>query len=71
MAKKDEQKNKQNAIVDKQQSLCAAAQRALNEAEERRKNEIHEKKPLETGGRGGKDPSRYGDWEIKGRTIDF
>ncbi|ABM45177.1 hypothetical protein X471_00889 [Bartonella bacilliformis str. Heidi Mejia] len=52
-------------------SLSPAAQRALQEAAERRKREIHEKKPLESGGRGGKDPARYGDWEIKGRAIDF
>jgi len=25
----------------------------------------------EHGGRGGPDPSRYGDWEIKGKAIDF
>ena len=27
--------------------------------------------PREIGGRGGKDPARFGDWEIKGRSIDF
>ncbi|WP_019221031.1 DUF1674 domain-containing protein [Bartonella senegalensis] len=63
--------NKQNAISAQQQPLSPAAQRALNEAEERRKHETKEEKPLENGGRGGKDPSRYGDWEIKGRAIDF
>ncbi|WP_455480669.1 DUF1674 domain-containing protein [Bartonella sp. B12(2025)] len=71
MDKKDEKISKKNAIANKQQSLSPAAQRALNEAEERRKHEINEEKPLENGGRGGKDPSRYGDWEIKGRAIDF
>jgi hypothetical protein len=25
----------------------------------------------EVGGRGGADPVRYGDWEIKGRCVDF
>ena len=25
----------------------------------------------ETGGRGGLDPTRYGDWEKNGRAIDF
>lgn len=25
----------------------------------------------ELGGRGGLDPTRYGDWELKGRCIDF
>ncbi|MGB0630455.1 MAG: DUF1674 domain-containing protein [Alphaproteobacteria bacterium] len=25
----------------------------------------------EIGGRGGADPTRYGDWEINGRCVDF
>jgi hypothetical protein len=28
-------------------------------------------KPLETGGPAGPEPTRYGDWERKGRCIDF
>ena len=28
-------------------------------------------RPVEKGGRGGLDPNRYGDWEIKGITADF
>lgn len=28
-------------------------------------------KPRETGGRGGPEPTRYGDWENNGRCIDF
>lgn len=71
MNKKDEKISRQNEPAHQQKSLSPAAQRALNEAEERRKNEKNEEKPLENGGRGGKDPSRYGDWEIKGRAIDF
>ncbi|MEK1854011.1 MAG: DUF1674 domain-containing protein [Phyllobacterium sp.] len=52
--------------------LPPAAQRALKEAEARRKAEKAEAgQPHEIGGRGGKDPARFGDWEIKGRTIDF
>jgi hypothetical protein len=27
--------------------------------------------PREIGGRGGPDPTRYGDWEKNGRCIDF
>lgn len=27
--------------------------------------------PLEIGGRAGPDPTRYGDWELRGRCIDF
>ena len=28
-------------------------------------------RPREIGGRGGPDPTRYGDWEKNGRCIDF
>jgi hypothetical protein len=28
-------------------------------------------RPKEIGGRKGPDPTRYGDWEINGRCIDF
>ena len=52
--------------------LPPAAQRALQEAEARRAAEkAGTEQPREIGGRGGKDPARFGDWEIKGRTIDF
>lgn len=55
------------------EDLPPAAQRALKEAEERRKElEAAESgRPKELGGRGGLDPVRYGDWEVKGRAIDF
>ena len=50
--------------------LSEAAQRALAEAEARRKAEA-EARPRELGGRGGLDPARYGDWEVKGIACDF
>ncbi len=53
------------------EALPPAAKRALKEAEARRAAEKAEAAPREIGGRGGKDPARFGDWEIKGRTIDF
>ena len=53
--------------------LPAAAQRALAEAAERRAQAEHEKNeaPKEISGRGGLDPTRYGDWEINGLIADF
>jgi hypothetical protein len=53
--------------------LPAAARRALAEAAARRAAIDAEAagRPLETGGRGGLDPVRYGDWEIKGLASDF
>lgn len=55
------------------EDLPPAAQRALKEAEDRRK-EIDAKQdamPEEVDGRGGLEPTRYDDWEIKGLTVDF
>jgi hypothetical protein len=53
--------------------LSPAAQRALAEAEERRQRAAAEaqEQAKEIDGRGGLDPVRYGDWEIKGLTSDF
>lgn len=51
--------------------LSPAAQRALKEAEERRRQRADLQLPPETGGRGGAEPVRFGDYEIKGRAIDF
>ena len=54
------------------EELPPAAQRALKEAEERRKARSDDgSRPKEIGGRGGEDPTRYGDWEIDGRAVDF
>jgi hypothetical protein len=53
--------------------LSEAAQRALAEAEARRReiDGMTAFAPKEEGGRGGLEPVRYGDWEIKGLTSDF
>lgn len=51
--------------------LPPAAQRALNEAAARRAAAGEGTAPREQGGRGGLDPARYGDWEIKGIACDF
>ena len=50
--------------------LPAAARRALEEAEARRKTATVASEP-EFNGRGGLDPARYGDWEVKGLAADF
>ncbi|QPC90265.1 DUF1674 domain-containing protein [Mesorhizobium sp. INR15] len=56
-----------------QKALTPEARRALAEAEARRADyRQHEAAlPKEIGGRGGKEPGRYGDWEVKGLTSDF
>lgn len=55
--------------------LTPAAQRALAEAAQRRAaleaREAELAKVREIKGRGGKDPVRYEDWEVKGIASDF
>ena len=61
------------ADADREKDLTPAARRALAEAKARR-DEYRQKEaalPKEIGGRGGKEPGRYGDWEVKGLTSDF
>lgn len=53
------------------ESLPPEAQRALAEAAERRRLAAAEARPREIAGREGPDPARYGDWEAKGRAVDF
>ena len=49
------------------------AKRALEEAKKRHsdKSAYDKKMPVEKKGRGGLEPTRYGDWEVKGITSDF
>ena len=50
--------------------LPPAARRALAEAAARREK-AEPARPREIAGRGGQDPVRYGDWEVKGLAVDF
>ena len=54
-------------------ALTPEAQRALAEAQARRDAAEAERQAAarEINGRGGLDPVRYGDWEVKGLTSDF
>jgi hypothetical protein len=52
--------------------LSPAAERALAEAAARRAERYRNAgQPKESGGRGGLDPTRYGDWEKDGLISDF
>lgn len=53
--------------------LSDAALRALAEAKARRAalDAATANLPKEINGRGGLDPARFGDWEVKGVAIDF
>ena len=48
------------------------AKQALEEANKRRSLiETQKTRPVEVKGRGGLEPTRYGDWEVKGIISDF
>lgn len=53
--------------------LSPNALRALAEADARRQEYLarEAQQSPERGGRGGKEPVRYGDWEVKGLATDF
>jgi hypothetical protein len=56
------------------QPLSPAAERALAEAAARRaqrQKDSAAEPPKEIQGRGGLDPTRYGDWEVNGAASDF
>lgn len=61
--------------VDAPRVLSPAAQRALAEAQARRAEidaraaDVASRKEID--GRGGLEPVRYNDWEVKGLTSDF
>jgi hypothetical protein len=73
MSEHDPKAAEANLEASKRKPLSPAAQRALAEAEARRQayRETEAARPKELGGRGGKEPVRYGDWEVKGLASDF
>jgi hypothetical protein len=63
----------QDASTPPKKPLAEAARRALAEAAGRRasRDEAEAQRLREIDGRGGHDPTRYGDWEVKGLASDF
>jgi hypothetical protein len=58
--------------ANEKRPLPPAAERALAEAAARRaERDRHADQAKESGGRGGLDPTRYGDWEKDGLISDF
>ena len=59
-------------MIDTEKQITQAKQ-ALEEAKKRRSdaNNSPENRPVELKGRGGLEPTRFGDWEVKGITSDF
>jgi hypothetical protein len=65
-----------SAVPDKpteRPALTPEAERALAAADARRaaRDRDAANHPKESGGRGGLEPTRYGDWEVNGITSDF
>jgi len=60
-----------DAEVERAFPLSSAARRALAEAAARRAAAPRPAPSDEIGGRGGLEPTRYGDWERKGLASDF
>ena len=59
-------------MVDAEKKITQAKQ-ALEEANKSRvdKNNKQENRPVEFKGRGGLEPTRFGDWEVRGIASDF
>jgi hypothetical protein len=68
---KDTMKSTSKTGQGPQKLLSEAARRALAEAEARRNEARDAPRQVEQGGRGGLDPARYGDWEVRGIACDF
>jgi hypothetical protein len=60
-----------NAKDKTSNTIAAAAERAIAEAEGRRKAAAASALPKEINGRDGPEPTRFGDWEVKGIASDF
>jgi hypothetical protein len=73
MTEKDAHRAADQAPDAARRELPSAACRALAEAQARRAeiDRQSRERPRELNGRGGPDPARYGDWEIKGIASDF
>jgi hypothetical protein len=67
----DSHENNDVALIEQPRPMTPEAMRALKEAQERRDAGPKHVLPKELGGRGGEEPVRYGDWEIKGLAADF
>ncbi|MEM1267865.1 MAG: succinate dehydrogenase assembly factor 4 [Pseudomonadota bacterium] len=57
--------------LEKEARIRAAAARALAEAEARKAQAKETSLPKEHGGPQGPEPTRHGDWEVKGIASDF
>ena len=72
MGEETNQTEAENAAPQTPKALSPEAKRALEEAEARKAAyDAANNRPKEINGRGGLDPARFGDWEVKGISSDF
>ena len=69
--KQDPQQPPAAELLASPRKLTPEAERALAEAAVRRKAREDASRPKEIAGREGPEPTRYGDWEVKGIASDF
>ncbi len=61
-SEKSQQDSKDDKLLNNKTDVKATNEKMAEE---------NAKRPKEIGGRKGPEPTRYGDWELKGRCIDF
>ena len=61
----------QDITIQESTQLAAGGDAAREVLEEKKATESQDKPAAETGGPKGLEPTRYGDWEQKGRCTDF
>ena len=63
--------NMADDAMGRERRLAEAKAAAREEAKARRLIKSKQDRPTEINGRGGEEPTRYGDWEVKGLASDF
>lgn len=63
--------NEKNKSSGEQVLHLSRSRRQLEDPAHREELHAEQAPPTETGGPSGPEPTRYGDWERKGRCIDF
>lgn len=63
--------NENNKAGSEQVLRLSRSRRMLEDPAHRKEMHPENAPPAETGGPSGPEPTRYGDWERKGRCIDF
>lgn len=66
-----ESEENRKSEIRREAPATSPAERALAEAAARRAEQKQSERPPEIDGREGLEPTRYGDWEVRGLASDF